>query len=146
MEYTIKEGGIYNKFNRRLKGGKDKKGYIRHKLNGKCYKEHRLIAEKFVTNPFNKPQVNHIDGDKSNNQPSNLEWVTNSENQLHAYKLGLNVSKTKEEHHNSKMTMEKVREYRERHKNGESINSIRKECGLVYNAVWLMIKNKTWVV
>lgn len=144
MEYTIKEDGIYNKFGRKIKGSVDNKGYRRLKINGRSVREHRLIAMKFIPNPENKPQVNHIDGDKLNNHPSNLEWATNSENQKHAYRLKLNVSKVKEDNHNSKLTIEKVREYRSRHKNGESIKSIQRDCGLAYNTVWLMIKNKTW--
>lgn len=53
--------------------------------NQKIYKIHRLLAEYFIPNPNNKPCVNHIDGNKLNNSLSNLEWVTISENTIHAY-------------------------------------------------------------
>jgi hypothetical protein len=50
---------------------------------------HRLIAETFTENPQNLPQVNHIDGNKQNNALENLEWVSSSENQIHAIAIGL---------------------------------------------------------
>ena len=67
------------------------KGYLMVDLSTKkrAVKLHRLVAIAFLDNPENKPQVNHIDGNKKNNNASNLEWVTNSENQKHAYKHGL---------------------------------------------------------
>lgn len=83
-----------------LKLCKDKDGYMVVNLykNKKLYRKsvHRLVAATFIPNIDNKPQVNHIDGDKTNNRVSNLEWCTNSENQHHAWATGL--KKITEEH------------------------------------------------
>lgn len=92
--YTIREDGVVtSRFDRTIKPQVSRNGYIRVELwkdgRGKKYLLHRLLAQAFIPNPEGKPQVNHIDGDKENNALSNLEWVTQRENQIHAYKLGL---------------------------------------------------------
>ena len=56
---------------------------------------HRLVAETFIPKVDGKPQVNHIDGNPQNNKVENLEWVTNAENTLHAYRTLLNKRKQK---------------------------------------------------
>lgn len=53
---------------------------------------HRLVCEAFIENTDNKPQINHINGNKLNNRIDNLEWATQSENMKHAYKIGLTKS------------------------------------------------------
>lgn len=72
-----------------------KKGYCCVCLYKKCkFKHamiHRLVANAFIPNPENKPQINHIDGNKKNNHIKNLEWCTNSENQKHSYQVLGNV-------------------------------------------------------
>lgn len=56
---------------------------------GKNFKVHKLVAETFIPNTRSKAYVNHKDGNKANNTVSNLEWCTASENNKHAYELGL---------------------------------------------------------
>lgn len=57
----------------------------------------RLVATAFIPNPHNHPVVNHLDGDKTNDKVSNLEWCTYKRNSQHAYEIGLNVPKTGED-------------------------------------------------
>ncbi len=75
------------------------KGYYRVSLSRdgrpRNYMVHRLVAAAFHANPADKPEVNHKDGDKTNNYYKNLEWVTESQNLLHAYENGLREGSAK---------------------------------------------------
>ena len=77
----------------------------------KGYLVHRLIAEAFIPNPENKPQVNHKDCNKQNNSTANLEWVTKDENNRHAFANGL-IDRRGEKDSQSKLIESQVLEIR----------------------------------
>lgn len=93
----------------------NKKGYycvcvsLGSRKNKKLFRIHKLVAEAFIDNPENKPFVNHIDGDKLNNCIDNLEWVTASENTIHAYKHRLSKPVAGEQCGTHKLTEEDVK-------------------------------------
>lgn len=76
---------------------------LRHNGDDVSKKIHRLVAEAFIPNPKNKPQINHKDGNRWNNNVMNLEWVTQSENTKHSHKeLNRKYTAYGENHSNSK--------------------------------------------
>jgi predicted XRE-type DNA-binding protein len=80
-------------------------GYLNVGLNKNLKKSfyiHRLVAQAFIPNPENKPQVNHKDGNRLNNKVENLEWNTNYENMRHGYDTGL-IDNKKENNGRSKL-------------------------------------------
>ena len=78
-----------NKCGRVFKPKPANNGYYRTSLGLQRDYTHRIVAKHFVDNPFNLPEVNHIDGDKANNYYRNLEWVTRKQNCEHASRTGL---------------------------------------------------------
>lgn len=94
--YLVSEHGeVYSYFSKKILKHSVRDGYHGICLcnNGKYYRPgvHRLVALNFIPNPNNLPVINHIDGDKSNNHYSNLEWCTVLHNNIHAYITGLKV-------------------------------------------------------
>ena len=100
--YAVSENGdVYNRHGKKMTQHRNSQGYLRVSLQlkgkGKKFLVHRLVAMAFIENQAGKPQVNHIDGDKGNNDVSNIEWCTQSENMHHAYDSGLLVKNKKAE-------------------------------------------------
>lgn len=75
---------------------------LRKDTSRKNFKVHRLVAQHFLPNKENKPQVNHKNGIVTDNRVDNLEWLTPSENVIHSYETGLQKIVTGEKHHRSK--------------------------------------------
>lgn len=98
-QYMVSDtGSVFSqKTNRMLKSRLTTHGYLQVALNtghDSSFKHvHRLVAEAFIPNPDGLPQVNHRDGNKLNNKVENLEWCDNSQNQKHAYDIGLKSRK-----------------------------------------------------
>ena len=86
---------VKGNFKKVIYDNKNSYGYVELWKNnkGKKFRIHRLVAETFIPNYANKEQVNHIDGDKTNNCVSNLEWVTPKENIRHAINNNLSSIK-----------------------------------------------------
>lgn len=81
-------GRIQHREERLLKPFHSSKGYLLVKLNGKNYQIHRLVAQAFIPNPDNLPEVDHFDTCRTNNDVSNLRWITHKDNCKHSYDMG----------------------------------------------------------
>lgn len=98
LNRLIKTGtGYRTKRGQKINGVISNRGYVNQRLwkDGKMKNilEHRLVANAFIPNPNNLPEINHKDGNKLNNTVKNLEWVSRSQNIIHAFETGLEKPK-----------------------------------------------------
>lgn len=118
QEYSVTEDGrVYShKSNKYLSQRIGPVGYMMVNLSieGKCktFTVHRLVAKAFLPNPNNLEAVNHIDGNKVNNNVDNLEWVTNSQNAQHAFRTGLISPARGKDTLNGRYTNDEIKEIR----------------------------------
>lgn len=114
------------------------------KTNRKLHRVHRLVAQAFIPNPENKPYVNHIDNNPSNNRVSNLEWCTPKENYTHSEKQDRNVKGEKVG--TAKLTEEqvlKIRKIYEEH--SPTCKSLGKMFNITGTMVSYIVRRKSWV-
>lgn len=150
--YVCREGYIMStNFNKKRiisnKPGQD--GYVRTiftiNKKGKNIRIHRIVAEQFIPNPFNKPEVNHINGIKSDNRVDNLEWVTGSENIRHAVDTGLRKAAKGDNVNSAKLDDIKVLEIRTKYKPFiYTMKMLSIEYGICEHSIHRIIHKKLW--
>lgn len=111
--YTDKEGNLYSvktgKVKYTYKVGKRPDGYLQIGIKRSSYLAHRIVAQSWIPNPENKPKVNHINGNKSDNRVINLEWCTDKENSAHARYVLKSIVDLKGDQHPSTKFLESHR-------------------------------------
>ncbi|QVV97246.1 hypothetical protein 1992IndM4_0370 [Vibrio phage ICP1] len=138
--FSIKRGTL-----KELKFFKDISGnYYRVKLNKQHWLVHRVVALTFIPNPNNLPQVNHIDGDKTNNHYTNLEWTTSSGNQLHAYDIGLKMKPRGVDNGNVKLSEKEVLSLYEKLLSGVCGDKLAIEYGITSTQISRIKGKKLW--
>lgn len=125
------------------------RGYKRVDLckNGKheILRVHRLVASAFISNPDNKPEVNHKNGAKDDNDTNNLEWCTRYENAHHAKENGLYNSERGESRYNSKLNREKVLQIRKKYMPQiYTMPMLSKEYGVTISCIQSVIERTSW--
>ena len=142
-DYEItRDGQVINKTNGHLlKPQPHGKGYLRVSISKQLQFVHRLVAEKYVPNPNNLPQVNHIDGNKLNNSADNLEWVSNQENRIHAVKNKLHTQGS--DCSWAKLTEEDVR-YIRKHAKEKIQREWAEEYGVSRSTISGILNYRTW--
>lgn len=109
------------------------------------FRVHRLVATAFLPNPYKKREVNHIDGDRTNNNVANLEWVSRTENMLHAYRVNNAPRMRGERNGHAKLTAADVRQIKRLWKSGKYLQrELAADFGVARTTVNAIVNNYNW--
>lgn len=147
--YSVSDQGeVFNDKTGHVKKQQIHQGYnniLLWKDGKESYKKvHRLVAEAFIPNPENKPDVNHKNCVKTDNRVQNLEWVTKKENNHHAWQNGLNTIRYGEETSGAKLDKTQVMVIRDCFKLGLSNLSIAKYFNVDPSNISHIKRGKSW--
>lgn len=153
-----REGSVFGRHDREyegrvLKKSRDSDGYeivsLTDSKRKNLAKVHRIVAAAFIENPFNLPCVNHLNGIKHDNKPSNLEWCDQSMNERHAYRTGLKkpviAPSRGEANGNAKMSAKDVQFIRELNISRGDRKKLATKFGVHVATIDRILKGDNWI-
>jgi len=144
-----RDGKIFGKNDVELKQRLDSDGYPvvtlgNKKIRRTVQRVHQIVARAFVYNTHSKPEVNHIDGVKTNNHYKNLEWSTRQEQMIHAFKLGLKVGSKGAKNGRARLSETDVLEIRKLYSQGWKISQLRDKFVVGWTTIQHIVSGDTW--
>ena len=157
VEYIVSDDGkIFStknigrgKYHKEISQRENKDGYMMVTVglnsNRTGVRVHRIIAEAFIDNPLNLPEVDHIDRDRKNNSVDNLRWISSFENKSQIPFEVRSKPRKHEKNGRAKLTMEDAEKIRELYKGGKSISKIARDYNVGGSTISCVVHNKTWI-
>ena len=158
IDYIVSsDGHIYStknigrgKYHKEIKQRKNADGYMDITVGPNSFrttrKVHRLVAEAFIPNPDNLPEVDHIDDVRDNNDVSNLQWISRPDNIAKIPHERNSKSKSGEGNSRSRLTKYDVQVIRNKYENDNMrISDLAKEYGVGHSTIWNIVHYKTWI-
>lgn len=141
--YWVSENGEVFNSKRRMKTYLIWNGYERVDLGKKKMLVHRLVAMAFLPNPESLGFVNHLDGNKAHNHWRNLEWCTKSQNNAHAFRIGLCIAKVGVDHPMAKLNLDQVAEIRKLRQT-QTLKSIADRFSVSVSLIHKIVNQELW--